>query len=80
MENNEIIYFKGLFIVFGMYKCLPTHLYVHPMHAWCSLVVKGTGFPRTGVVDVWVLSGCPLEEQQVLLTTKPSLLAWSIRF
>lgn len=55
---------------------------VYCVYAWCLLrAKKGIGSPRTGVMNgceaprgCWELNLGPLQEQGVLLTTKPPLL------
>ena len=60
---------------------LPNYVYTNHIRAWClQRSEEGVGSPRTGVIDgceppcrCQELNSGLLEEQPVLLTTKPSL-------
>lgn len=67
---------------------LPARMSVCHAYVWCLWSPEGDViFPGTGGMNgcelpcrCWELNQGPLEEQKVLLTTKPSLQPWSVAF
>lgn len=63
--------------MFFFSACIGAH-YVYAWYPWRS--EEGTGYPGTGIMDsyespcgCWESNSDPLQQQQVLLTTEPSL-------
>lgn len=81
--NNRGMAFLASFIfIYFMYMgVLPACMYVLQVHIWCLWRSEHSArFPRTGVTfgceppyEWWESSQGPLQEQQALLTTEPSL-------